>query len=226
MTRDAAHGQLRDALGGAQGAGPSARTTQQRHEREPLGQEGIRGDAERRVMMKAPPASALEVIQPQLVLQFLAVAFDPPPQHGELNEFHGGRRRRQCREPVLDRGRFRSRPFDQQPLFGARADRQSSRWAGPHADRRKARPHGAPRAWAPRHRAPRGRRQLLRHGGHTQGTVAPRPPNQRRGPTHPAILPGGQGRPARRPHARLGADPHDVRDARRRQASRNAVTTP
>jgi hypothetical protein len=47
--------------------------------RQPLrGQERIRGDAERGVMMKASPAASLEVIKPQLVFQFLIVGSRKP----------------------------------------------------------------------------------------------------------------------------------------------------
>src|SRR5262245_46446435 len=66
------------------------------------GQERIGGDAERGVMMKPPPAAALEVIEAQFILQFLIVAFDPPAPHGQLDELRAGRRRRQRREPVFD----------------------------------------------------------------------------------------------------------------------------
>jgi hypothetical protein len=81
-------------------------------------------------MMKAPPAATLEMIEAQLVLQFLIVAFDPPAQHGELDQVGAGRRGGQRREPVLDRGRVGARPLDEQPLFRPGVARPSSRWAG------------------------------------------------------------------------------------------------
>ena len=63
--------------------------------RQPLrGQERIRGDAQRRVMMEPAPASALEVIKAQFIFEFLIVAFDPPTQHGELDELSAAGRQR------------------------------------------------------------------------------------------------------------------------------------
>src|SRR2546428_1373652 len=86
--------------------------------RQPLrGQERVRGDAERRVMMEASPAAALEVIEPELVFQFLIVAFDPPAQHGELDEFRARRGRRQRREPKRKRRRFSHDPISYAPFF-------------------------------------------------------------------------------------------------------------
>jgi hypothetical protein len=41
-------------------------------------------------MMEPPPAAALKVIESQFIFQFLIVAFDPPAQHGELDELRAG----------------------------------------------------------------------------------------------------------------------------------------
>jgi hypothetical protein len=41
------------------------------------GEERVRSNAERGVMMEASPAPAFEVIQPQLVLELLIVTLDP-----------------------------------------------------------------------------------------------------------------------------------------------------
>src|ERR1043166_7177154 len=171
--------------------------------REPLrGEERIRRDAERRVMMEASPAPALEVIEPQLVLQLLIVAFDPPPQHGELDELSACRRRWQRREPVFDRRGFGPRPFDEQPLFGPWCRSPVVTMRGPHPDRREAQTHGAPRARAPRHGAPGGGGQLLSQVLHAPWAMAPRAANQRRWSTPTSILPGWQWRAAGRPHGR------------------------
>src|SRR5881409_3931034 len=63
--------------------------------REPLGGEKrIRRNAQRGVMVEAPPAPPFEVIQPQLVLQLLVVPLDPPAQHGEPGRVGAGARRR------------------------------------------------------------------------------------------------------------------------------------
>src|SRR6478672_9360366 len=45
-------------------------------------QEGVRGDAQGRVVVEAAPAPSLEVAEPQLLLQLLEVALDPPAQLG------------------------------------------------------------------------------------------------------------------------------------------------
>src|SRR2546422_1061724 len=92
--------------------------------REPLGgEECVRRDAERGVMMEAAPAPAFEVIQPQLVLELLVVPLDAPAQHRQADQVDRGRRRWQRGEPILDRRSFPPRPFDEQPLFepGCRA---------------------------------------------------------------------------------------------------------
>src|SRR2546428_464193 len=84
---------------------------------------------------------------------------------------------------------------------------------GPPRNRREARAHRAARALAPRHRAPRGRRQLLGQGEHAEWAMAPRPAHQRRRPTEAAILRRGQRRAPGRPDRRLAAGSHDVRNA-------------
>src|SRR4051794_36439237 len=43
-------------------------------------QEGVRGDAQGRVVVEAAPAAALEVAEAQLLLQLLEVALDAPPK--------------------------------------------------------------------------------------------------------------------------------------------------
>src|SRR5512147_2323228 len=103
--------------------------------RQPLrSQERIRGDAQRRVMMEAAPPPAFEVIESQLIFQFLVVALDSPAQHREPDEVSAGGRRWQRREPVFDRRRFRARPFDQQPLFGTGCRSPVVAMRGPYAD--------------------------------------------------------------------------------------------
>ena len=51
----------------------------------PLGnQEAIRGDTERGVMVKSPPAPAFIVAQPQFLFEFFIVALDDPAMFGQL----------------------------------------------------------------------------------------------------------------------------------------------
>src|SRR6266542_1411937 len=109
------------------------------------------------MMMEASPAAALEMIQPELVLELLIVALDPPTQLGEADELGERGRLRQRREPILRGLRVLSRPLDQHPLL--RPGRRALRIAmgGPPAQPREARAHRAARPFAPRDRPP-GRR--------------------------------------------------------------------
>jgi hypothetical protein len=81
---------------------------------------------------------------------------------------------------------------------------------GPHADRGEARSHGAARPLTPRHRSPRRRGQSLRQCFHADGAMTSRAAQQRGRSAEAAILPRGQRRAARAPHARLGANSHGV----------------
>src|SRR5437879_4999816 len=169
-------------------------------------------NAQRGVMVEAPPAPPFEVIQPQLVLQLLVVPLDPPAQHGEPDQIGARGHRRQRGQPILDRGGFGARPLDEQPLFGARRRTPVVAMRGPHADRREARAHRAPRALAPGHGAPGPRRELLGQGPYAEWPMPPRATNQRRRPAVASILRGWQRCAAGRPDSRLGADAHDVRN--------------
>src|SRR5438093_2967625 len=150
--------------------------------REPLGGEkSIRRNAQRGVMVEAPPAPPFEVIQPQLVLQLLVVPLDPPAQHGEPDQIGARGRLRQRGQPILDRGGFGARPLDEQPLFGARRRPPVVAMRGPHADDREARTHRASGALAPRDGTPRPCWQLLgqcpyAEGAMSSGGLAPTPP--------------------------------------------------
>ena len=50
-------------------------------------EEAVGRDAERRVVVEAAPAAALEVAQTQLLLELLEVALDPPAQRGGGDQF-------------------------------------------------------------------------------------------------------------------------------------------
>jgi len=69
-------------------------------------------------MVKAAPPASLEVPEPDLLLEFLIVALDPPPQLGGVNQTMQCDVWRQSREPVLSGLLLALGPFDQQPLFG------------------------------------------------------------------------------------------------------------
>src|SRR5712691_11196632 len=168
------------------------------------------------VMEPAPPA-ALEMVEPELVLELLIVALDAPAQLGEADEGRDRRRRRQGREPILRGLRFVPRPLDQHPLLRPGRRALLIAMGGPHTQPREAGTHRTARAFAPRHRPPRRRRK--RHGQllETLGSVRRGAPHARRRPA--ATLPALR-RPrrlARRPRRRLLLHADDVRQPRSRE---------
>src|SRR4029453_16184680 len=97
------------------------------------------------MMMESSPAPALEMIQPQLVLELLIVALDPPAQLGEADELGERGRLRQRREPILRGRAVAPWPFDQQPLGRPRCRALLIAMGGPHAQAREAGAHRAAR---------------------------------------------------------------------------------
>ncbi len=71
-------------------------------------------------MMEASPPAALEMVEPELVLELLIVALDAPAQLGGVDEIAQGCLGGQAREPVLRRLGLAFRPFDKEPLFWPR----------------------------------------------------------------------------------------------------------
>src|SRR5215212_11294445 len=71
-------------------------------------------------MVEAAPATALEVAEPQLLLELLEVALDPPAQLGRGDELLDRGRLGQGREPVLARLLLAHGPLDQKPLLRPR----------------------------------------------------------------------------------------------------------
>jgi hypothetical protein len=80
-------------------------------------QEAVGGDAQRGVMVEADPPSTLEVAEPDLLLEIVVVALDPPSHHGDVDLGVERDRLGQRREPELDRRRLALRPLDQQPCL-------------------------------------------------------------------------------------------------------------
>src|SRR6516225_10825745 len=111
-------------------------------------------------MMKAEPAAAFEMIQPELVLEFLRVAFDAPPQLREPDEVRDRDRLGQGREPVRGRLGGAGRPLDQQPFFGPGRRAALIAMGRPDAYPGEARAHGPASAFAPGHAVPRRGQQL------------------------------------------------------------------
>src|SRR3990170_3381687 len=111
------------------------------------------------MVMEAAPPAALEMVEPELILEFLVVALDPPAQLGEVDKLDARDGCRQGREPILRGLRGVSRPLDQQPLLRPGLRALLVAMGGPHAQPREARAHRAARPFAPRDRPPRRRRQ-------------------------------------------------------------------
>src|SRR5262249_5350057 len=77
---------------------------------------GIRGcNAKGGVMVEAPPSPSFEMSQPDLLLKFLIVAFDPPSQLGNVDELTERAVFRKLRQPIFDRLLLAIGPFNQQP---------------------------------------------------------------------------------------------------------------
>ena len=72
------------------------------------------------MVMKASPASAFVVAQPQFLLEVLIVSLDAPAQLGHFDQLSDGGVCWQCGEPVLGRLRIAFGPLDQQPFVGPR----------------------------------------------------------------------------------------------------------
>src|SRR5215469_11228880 len=64
-------------------------------------QEAVGGNAERGMMMEAAPGTALEVVKPQFLLEFLEVALDSPAQLGRPDQFFKWCGRSKVSQPIL-----------------------------------------------------------------------------------------------------------------------------
>ena len=101
-------------------------------------------------MVKAGPAAALIVAEPEFLLEFLIIALDEPSQLGEIDEALDRGLGGEVGEPVLCRFVCAQGPLDEQPM-------RQVRWFAP-ADGRvdseggKARAQGRGAALTPSHR--------------------------------------------------------------------------
>src|SRR6516165_550749 len=68
-------------------------------------------------MVEAAPSPSFKMSQPDLLLEFLIVAFDPPSQLGNVDELTERDVFRKRRQPIFDRLVLAIRPFNQQPLL-------------------------------------------------------------------------------------------------------------
>jgi hypothetical protein len=131
--------------------------------RQPLrGQERVRRDTERGVMITAPPAATLEMIEAPLVLQFLIVACDPPAQHGErcTSSAHVAVAGIVDSQYLIGAASVRGHSMSSHSS-GRGVERPSSRCAGRTRTAAKRERIGPPRALAPFHRAPGVRGQVV-----------------------------------------------------------------
>src|SRR5579884_1917229 len=83
-------------------------------------QESIGREAQGRMMMKPTPAPALEMAQPQFLLQLFGVTLDDPTVLGQPDQVADFCFCRQSREPIFRRLGFALRPLDEQPFFRTR----------------------------------------------------------------------------------------------------------
>src|SRR5262249_4999588 len=79
-------------------------------------QESVRRNAKGGVMVEAAPTPSFKMSQPDLLLEFLIVAFDPPSQLGNVDELTERDVLRKRRQPIFDRLLLAIGPFNQQPL--------------------------------------------------------------------------------------------------------------
>ena len=84
-------------------------------------QEAISRDAQRGVMVKAAPASALIVVQAEVLFQVLVVALDAPAHLGHEHQLFQGRVLGGGAEEILGRFLLAFGPLDEQPLLDAHA---------------------------------------------------------------------------------------------------------
>src|SRR5215831_14891447 len=68
-------------------------------------------------MVEAAPSPSFKMSQPDLLLEFLIVAFDPPSQLGNVDELAERDVLRKRRQPIFDRLLLAFGPFNQQPLL-------------------------------------------------------------------------------------------------------------
>ena len=170
------------------------------------------------MVMEAAPAAALEMAEPDLLLQLPIVALDAPAQLDQLDHALQRHVLGQGRQPEVSRPRLVLGPLDDQPFLGPRLRALVIPVRRPHAQPGEARAQGGVGALAPRHRMPacrvqavRQRRHRLRRGAGGPAQVAPRSPPSRRCPRRQ------QGRGGRRPHTRRGVDGQAIDDPQRRQ---------
>src|SRR5580693_4009566 len=118
-------------------------------------QKAVGGNTEGGMVVEAAPPAPFIITKPELLLQLLIIALDPPSQLCDINQTFEGDILWQSGKPILGRLGFFWRPLDQQPLFGARLGQQGIAMCRPHPLPRKARREPVCSALAPRDCLPR-----------------------------------------------------------------------
>src|ERR1700726_850318 len=122
-------------------------------------QKAVGGNTEGGMVVEAAPPAPFIITKPELLLQLLIIALDPPSQLCDINQTFEGDILWQSGKPILGRLGFFWGPPDQQPLFGARLGQQGIPMCRPHPLPRKARREPVCSALAPRDCLPRFGRQ-------------------------------------------------------------------
>src|SRR3954464_11507807 len=150
--------------------------------------------------METAPAAPLIVPKPKLLLEFLIVALDAPPELGEFDHAREADLLGQCREPVLGGLPLAFRPLDQEPFLRARLIQPVIAMSGSHPHPCEARGEPIGDALAPTDLGPRRRPKSQRQRLHRGRLVLAIPAHQRgwSSPARPGL--GGQWRAALRPN--------------------------
>src|SRR5258707_1137784 len=100
-------------------------------------------------MMKASPSAAFEMPEPDLLLELLIVALDPPAQLGEVDQTMQSNVLGEGREPVFGRFLLAFGPLDQQPFFRSALAALEITPRGANSHTRKARGQALGRTFSP-----------------------------------------------------------------------------
>src|SRR5262249_47598714 len=169
-------------------------------------------------MVEAAPSPSFKMSQPDLLLEVLIVAFDPPSQLGNLDELTERDVFRKRRQPIFDRLLLAFGPFNQQPLLRPTVGEPVIPMRDTNAHTGKSRGQLLPRGFPPCDRAPgtlwQGQCKLLDRGRFVLVIAA----QQLRWPpmTRPLLW---RTRPcARCPYGRVGLAASDIAQAQCRDA--------
>src|SRR5258705_783765 len=172
--------------------------------------ESVGGDAQRGLVVEAPPSAPLEVAEPDLLLELLIVALDAPAQLGDIDQLADRDVMWKGREPVFGRLLLTFRPLDQQPLFRPAFGEHVIMMCGTntHASKARGQPFSAP--LPPLDRAPGPLRQADREVLDGNRLMLAIPAHELRYAPVARPLFWRQRCRARRPHGRVRQDAGDI----------------